>query len=276
MLAQLQFLGIWDIVMAIVDIAVVAYVLYRVLVLIRGTRAVQLIKGVILLLILVTASRFLRLYTVNWLLGQAQVMLFVALPIVFQPELRRALEQLGRGRLFAHSFLIMGDEEWNRLINEVVLAVRTLARHKLGALIVIERETGLNEVVETGTRVDGLVSADLLINVFVPNTPLHDGAVVVRGDRILAASCYLPLTENPDVDRAIGTRHRAAIGITEHSDCVSVVVSEETGIISIANAGKLVRYLDEKALREMLTSLCAPSRQTGGIHLGLGGGRNHG
>lgn len=262
--------------MAIVDIAVVAYVLYRVLVLIRGTRAVQLIKGVILLLILVTASRFLRLYTVNWLLEQAQVMLLVALPIVFQPELRRALEQLGRGRLFARSFLIMGEEEWARVINEIVLAAETLASHKLGALIVIERETGLNEVVETGTRLESLVSADLLINLFVPNTPLHDGAVIIRGDRILAAGCFLPLTENPDIDRAIGTRHRAAIGITEHSDCVSVVVSEETGIISLANAGKLGRYFDEKTLREMLTALCAPSHQPGGFHLGLGGGRAHG
>ena len=276
MLAQLQFLSIWDIVMAIVDITVVAYVLYRVLVLIRGTRAVQLIKGVILLLILVTASRFLRLYTVNWLLEQAQVMLLVALPIVFQPELRRALEQLGRGRLFARSFLIMGEEEWGRVINEIVLAAETLAQHKLGALIVIERETGLNEVVETGTRLEGLVSADLLINLFVPNTPLHDGAVIIRGDRILAAGCFLPLTENADIDRAIGTRHRAAIGITEHSDCVSVVVSEETGIISLANAGKLGRYFDEKTLREMLTALCAPSRQPGGLHFGLGGGRTNG
>lgn len=262
--------------MAIVDITVVAYVLYRVLVLIRGTRAVQLIKGVILLLILVTASRFLRLYTVNWLLEQAQVMLLVALPVVFQPELRRALEQLGRGRLFARSFLVMGEEEWGRVIKEIVEAAETLSRHKLGALIIIERETGLNEVVETGTRLEGLVSAELLINLFVPNTPLHDGAVIIRGDRILAAGCFLPLTENPDIDRAIGTRHRAAIGITEHSDCVSVVVSEETGIISLANAGKLGRYFDEKTLREMLTALCAPSRQPGGLHFGLGGGRANG
>jgi diadenylate cyclase len=271
-LAQLQFLSIWEVLMAIVDICVVAYVLYRALVLIRGTRAVQLIKGILLLLILAAASRFLRLYTVNWLLEKAQVMLLVALPIVFQPELRRALEQLGRGRLFARSFLAIGEEEWVRIIGEVATAVGTLSRHRLGALIVVERETGLNEVIENGTRIDALVSNDLLVNLFVPNTPLHDGAAVLRGDRVMAAGCFLPLTENPEVDRSVGTRHRAAIGITEHSDAVSVVVSEETGVISLANGGKLYRELDVKALREMLTTLCVPSRRAGGVRpFGLGG-----
>lgn len=248
-------LGLLDVIAAAVDIAVVSYVLYRLFVLIRGTRAVQLLKGVIVLLAVSTLSRWLRLYTVNWLLAQAQVALIVALPVVFQPELRRALEQLGRGRLFRSPPPVLGEAEFQRLVGEIIKAVQVLTRNRIGALIVLERETRLGEVLDTGTKLDGLLSSEFLVNIFIPKTPLHDGAVIVRGNRVLAAGCVLPLTENPDLSKELGTRHRAAIGITEQSDALALTVSEETGVISLANAGKLIRHLDERTLQEMLTAL---------------------
>ncbi|MHB8928784.1 MAG: diadenylate cyclase CdaA [Bacillota bacterium] len=239
---------------SIVDIVIVAYVVYRLFILIRGTRAVQLIKGVIVLVIATTISGWLHFYTINWLMRQAQVMLLVALPVVFQPELRRALEQIGRGRLFARSYMFLGDEELRKVIEQVTRAAELLAKNKTGAIIVVERATGLKDIAETGTKIDGVVSAEFLINIFVPKTPLHDGAVIVRGDRIVAAGCFLPMTERQDLERELGARHRSALGITEHSDALAVVVSEETGSISLANAGKLIRHLDPKTLTELLQS----------------------
>lgn len=260
---QLKNLTPLDLATSIIDIAIVAYVLYRLFVLIRGTRAVQLIKGIIVLLIATTVSGWFHLYTINWLMRQAQVMLIVALPIVFQPELRRALEHLGRGRLFARSLRFMGEEEVKKVIKEITRAVELMAKNKTGALIVIERETGLKEVAETGTKIDGVVSAEFLVNIFVPKTPLHDGAVIIRGDRIVAAGCFLPMTENQEVERELGARHRSAMGITEHSDALAVVVSEQTGGISLGNAGKLIRHLDPKTLAELLQSNLVPRSTIG-------------
>ena len=248
--------------LAVLDVAIVAYVLYRFFLLIRGTRAVQLINGVIILLVAWLLSDWLDLVTVNWLLQRALVMLVVALPIVFQPELRRALEQLGRGRFFPRSFQALGEQDISRLIEAISKAVGVLSRNKVGALIVLERETGLGEVIETGLQLDALVSAEFLVNIFTPNTPLHDGAVIIRGNRAVAAACFLPLTESPDVSKDFGGRHRAALGITEHSDALAVVVSEQTGAISLANAGKLIRNLDEKTLEEMLAALILPRGPT--------------
>ncbi len=246
-----------------IDILIIAYVIYRLFVWIRGTRAVQLIKGIIILVVAMIVAEWLQLYTIRWILRNLQTMLLVALPVVFQPELRRALEQIGRGRLFSQSFSAIPEEDMGKVIQEIIKAVRVLARNKIGALIVIERETGLNDYVESGIRINGVITSEFLINIFIPNTPLHDGAAIVRGDRVLAAGTFLPLTESQDLSTELGTRHRAALGITEHSDAVVVVVSEETGILSLAHAGKLTRYLDETTLKDMLHELCLPKDSTG-------------
>jgi len=259
-----------DVAIAVVDIAIVAYVVYRLLVLIRGTRAVQLIKGIIVVLVATLLSDRLNLVTVNWVLQKTLVMLVVALPIVFQPELRRALEQLGRAGFLARTLKRLGEQDVGRLVNEVVRATTILSRNRTGAIMVMERDTGLREIVETGIKVDAEVSGELLVNLFIPHTPLHDGAVVVRGSRIAAAACFLPLAESAEVGRELGSRHRAAVGITEHSDALAVVVSEETGTVSLANAGKLMRGLDEEMLRELLTSLlrARPKSAAGGPGVG--------
>ncbi|HCJ11077.1 MAG TPA: TIGR00159 family protein [Clostridiales bacterium] len=244
---------IWD----TLDIAIVAYIIYRLFLLIRGTRAVQLVKGLFVLLLVGVAARILELTTVIYILDYVQMALIVAVPVVFQPELRRALEQLGRvgrGGLFA-SAVTLPEAEVARVIDDIATACDVLGRNKIGALIVVERETGLKDIAETGTAIDGLVSSAFLINIFVPNAPLHDGAVIIRGNRVAAAGCFLPLSENPDLSRELGTRHRAAVGMTEQSDALVVVVSEETGWISLANAGKLIRHLDDATLREMLENL---------------------
>jgi len=257
---------IWD----TLDIAIVAYVLYRLFLLIRGTRAIQLVKGLMVLFAAGVVARWLELTTVVYILGYAQMALIVAVPVVFQPELRRALEQLGRGKLFAPT-LSLPETEMDEVMDEVVAACDVLGRNKIGAIIVLERETGLKDIAETGTAVEGLVSAPFLINIFVPNAPLHDGAAIIRGNRVAAAGCFLPLPEAPDLDRELGTRHRAAMGMSEQSDAVVIVVSEETGSISLANGGRLIRQLDRTTLREMLDGLMkTESSQTGGFRpLGL-------
>lgn len=239
----------------VVDVLVVAVLIYRLILQIRGTRAVQLIKGLVVLLVAATVSDWLGLYTFNWILNNIKTMVIVAIPVVFQPELRRALERLGRGKFFARPFYFLGEEDANRLLNELVRAVTTMSKVKIGALVVMERETGINDYIETGIKVDGVVSGEFLINIFMPNTPLHDGAVIIRGDRVAAAGCFLPLSEQPGLAKDLGTRHRAGLGITEHSDAVAVIVSEETGIISLAREGKLTRNLDEKTLRELLEDM---------------------
>lgn len=246
---------------AILDVAIVAYVLYKFFMLIKGTRAVQLIKGLVILMVFSTLSNWLHLQTVHWIMQKTWTMLFVALPVVFQPELRRALEQLGRGKFFAQSITTLGEEEMQQVIGEVTRAVQVLARNRMGALIIIERETGLEEHIQTGVKIDGVISAEFLVNIFIPKSPLHDGALIIRGDRVMAAGCFLPLTDDPDLSKELGTRHRAALGITEMSDAVAVVVSEETGVVSIAEEGRLTRYLDDKTLRDMLTKLLRPQVQ---------------
>lgn len=251
-----QNLTLDEMVRAVVDIGLVAYVLYRLFVLIRGTRAVQLINGIFILLVAYAVSRWLNLVTLNWLMEKALVGGLVALPIVFQPELRRALEQLGRGRLIPAAALSdLGEEDVGRVIDQVVRAVEILSRNKTGALIVMERSTKLGEYLDAGIPVDATVTWELLTNIFIPNTPLHDGALVIRGTRVLAAGVWLPLAEATLLSTELGSRHRAAIGVTEHSDAVAVVASEETGTISVAHGGRLLRNLDEKALRETLTTL---------------------
>ena len=186
---------------------------------------------------------------------QTWAVIFVALAVIFHPELRRALEQIGRGQIIPGSGSNYASGDIMKMIDEVIASVTASAKTKTGVLIIIERDTGLKDYIETGIQVDALVTEELLNNIFTRNTPLHDGAAIIRGNRLIAAACFLPLTDNPYIASALGTRHRAAIGISEVSDCISVVVSEENGIISLAREGKLVRNLDEKQLRELLSSL---------------------
>lgn len=237
---------------SIIDILIVAFVIYKVMMIIKGTRAVQLIKGLVVLILASVISEWVGFRTFGWILEQLQTVLVVALPIVFQPELRRALEQLGRGKFFARPMVMLNDEALQKMVNEVVKAVKTISQKGEGALIILERETGINDFVETGIKIDGIVSSEFLINIFIPKSPLHDGAVIIRGDRVIAASCFLPLSENPNLSKELGTRHRAALGLTEQSDAIAVIVSEETGVMSVAEEGRLTRYLDENTLKEIL------------------------
>ncbi|MDQ0190446.1 TIGR00159 family protein [Alicyclobacillus cycloheptanicus] len=249
----------------VIDILIVAFVLYRFLLLIRGTRAIPLLKGVIVILVATGLASVLHLQALSWLLNRTIYLGIFAIPVIFQPELRRALDQLGRGGIFNFSFGNARAEDVRQTIAEVVKATQVLAKNRIGALIALERTTGLTEYVETGTLVEGVASSELLINTFIPNTPLHDGAVIIRGSRLVAAACFLPLTEDRDLDKKLGTRHRAAIGLTEQSDAVTVVVSEETGQISVAVDGVLTRNLSENALTELLQSLLMP-RKTGTLN----------
>lgn len=246
------FASPWNIIRSLIDIAIVAYIFYRVLGLIQGTRAEQLLKGLFVLLVFSAVFSYLQLDMVNWLLEKLWIIFAIALPIVFQPELRRFLEQLGRGKFFPGNSSLDNTDINHFVINEIVTAVKVLAQDKIGALIVIARQTGIDEYLDSGTRMDSLVSAGLLINIFVPNTPLHDGAVIIKEGRIQSAACFLPLSSNPSIDGKLGTRHRAALGISEVSDSLSIIVSEETGAISIAKDGRLVRFLDEQSLHNIL------------------------
>ena len=247
----------------IVDILIMSYVFYRLILIIRGTRAEQLVKGLILLLLAMIISDQVGLDTLHWTLRQIMTVGLIAIPIVFQPELRRALEHLGRGKIFKSSYWSWSAQDFENMLDELTKAIPVLVKKRIGALIVIERSTGLKDWVDTGIPVEGVVTAELLVNIFFPRSPLHDGAVIIQGNQIVAAGCYLPLTEDPGLSKELGTRHRAGIGITENSDAVAIIISEETGIISVAHDGVLTRYLDDKKLRSVLTDLLAPGRGEG-------------
>lgn len=243
----IKTIGILD----VIDILVVAYFLFRIYLMLKNTRASVLVKGLLTLGAIMFISRWLNLHVISWVLEKSMTVLIVALPIVFQPELRRALEQIGRGRLFRkHGEL--DEYEVDEMVNSITSAAIVMGRRKIGALIVIEREIGLEERIETGVAIDGLISDSLLLNIFEKDTPLHDGAVIIRGNRIAAASCLLPLTEMRNLSQELGTRHRAALGISEQSDAVILVVSEETGTISLARNGTLQRYLTADDVKEFL------------------------
>lgn len=251
MLLQIQgivkTIGILD----VIDTALVAYFLYRIYLMLKHTRAAALVKGLIVLVFLMVLSRWLNLHVINWILEKLMTVVMIALPVVFQPELRRALEQIGRGRLF-HKTTELDEQELEEVIGAVTSAAVVMSQRKVGALIVFERETGLEERIETGVQIDGLVSDSLLLNIFEKDTPLHDGAVIIRGKRIVAASCLLPLTDARNLSQELGTRHRAALGISEQSDAIVLVVSEETGTISVAKNGELFRYLQADDVKELL------------------------
>ncbi len=239
----------------IIDILLVALVIYAIFRFLRETRAQQLMRGIVLIFIFNGLAGWWRLYTINWILNGAITMGVFALMIVFQPELRRGLEYLGRGNIFRQSLMELRGESVTHTVDELMHAISSLSRQQIGALIVLERRTGLSDVIETGTRMEAMLTSELLINIFIPGTPLHDGAVVIKEDKIRAASCFLPLTDDNKLERSLGTRHRAAIGMSERSDALTIVVSEETGDVSYAEDGKLSRYVDEVILREKLMSI---------------------
>lgn len=247
---------------SVLDILIVAVIIYGLLSLFRGTSAFSALYGIGLLLIAVAVVNSLPgLVMLNWLLRNLLPLLSFGLIVVFQPEIRRAMERIGRVRSLLRRPLSPGDHEsLERAHAEIARACRRLSERRYGALIVVERETGLHEYTDSGVQVDAVVSAELLLTLFFPNSPLHDAAVIVHGDRVVAAGCVMPLSESP-LDSSMGTRHRAGLGITELTDALSIVVSEETGIISLMNNGRMVRHLDEGKLRKVLGVLCAPSSQ---------------
>ena len=240
---------------AFIDISIVAWVVYKIIILVRETRAWQLIKGILLLLLATELTNVIGLKTINYLLKNMMQFLAIGGIVLFQPELRRALEKIGRNRF--KDLLNFEEADSARIkttavIEEIVKACTDLSSKYIGALIVIERETKIGEIINTGTQVDSHVSSELIKNIFVPDTPLHDGAIVIRNNRIKAAACFLPLTENTNLSKELGTRHRAALGITEVSDSIAVVVSEESGKISFALNGGLTRNLTTDTLRKAL------------------------
>lgn len=247
MLEALRDIRLWD----VLDILIVSFILYRVFLLIKGTRAVQMVFGLGILLLALIFSRWAGLYTLNWLVQSFMSQVVLVILVLFQPELRRALAHMGQNTLFSS----LSPIESSKFLDEIVKAAVSLANRRIGALIVLERETDLRNIIDMGTPLEARVSKELLLSIFHPTSPLHDGAVVVQEGRIAAAGCFLPLSMSPTVAKELGTRHRAAIGLTEETDSVVIVVSEETGTISMVQAGKLDRDLDAVTLRRALTGI---------------------
>ena len=238
-----------------IDMLIIAYIFYKMLMFIKDTRAEQLFKGVIMLLVATQLSGMLKLHTLYWILVKILEVGFILPFIIFQPELRAGLEHIGRNT----SIIKFGghgdsdiDKDQDLVIAEMVDALYDLASRKIGALVVLEGKTKINEIVDTGTKIEGRVTKQLLCNIFIPNTPLHDGAVVVRDKKIKSAACILPLTQRKDISKELGTRHRAAIGVSEMSDCLTLVVSEETGSVSITRSGKIYRDVTRERLTNIL------------------------
>jgi len=232
-----------------IEIGIIWFVFYYVLISIRGTRAIQVLKGLMVLFIAFFISQLLSLTTINWLLTKIFAISVIALLIIFQPELRRGLAHLGKNRFLA---IFSRTEE---TINEIVKAAVRLSKRKIGALIAIEREIGLKIYIESGVSMDSKVSNELIQTIFMPHTPLHDGGIIIQEQRIAAAGCLFPLTQNPSISKTMGTRHRAAIGLTEETDAICVIVSEETGAASVAVGGKLTRNLEFPNLKKVLRNL---------------------
>jgi diadenylate cyclase len=253
--------SIWRHVLDLIDIGLVAFFLYRMFLLIRGTQAVQLMVGVLLLGLVGLLANLLDLRLLSWIFRNAAPAILIGIIVLFQPEIRRALDQVGRigfiGRPLAHYNL----QIFNRMIDEVIRATTKLTQRFTGALIVFEKETGLENYANSGIRINGELTAEFLEAIFFPNSPLHDGAVIVRGNQILAAGCVLPLAEEGTVRERMGTRHRAGLGLSMQTDAVVLILSEELGQIAVAHEGKLLRNLDPDRLRQVLGSLLQPRPQ---------------
>lgn len=249
----------------LIDIVIVAFLLYKMFGFIRETRAQQLFRGILLIVAVFIISEVFDLSLLNWLMTRFLTVGLIAVVILFQPEIRRALEQLGRRGVLRSQFKDMDKESAYATVHMLVDAVDDFSSTKTGALIAIERETMLNDIIETGVVIDSEISVRLLGNLFYEGSPLHDGAVIIRGDRILAASCVLPLTSRTSIGKNLGTRHRAGVGLSEVSDAFIIIVSEETGAISVASNGVLRRFLDLKTLEKMLLDIYIPSGESNDI-----------
>lgn len=249
----------------LIEVIIIAFLVYELLLWIMNTKAWTLLKGIIVILIFTLISAVLRLTTILWILERISTIAVITLIVIFQPELRKALEQLG-SRNFVTGILNLDDDKTRTTlsgtdIEQIVKATMEMAKQKTGALMVIERSVLLKEIENTGIEINGLISSGLIINIFEKNTPLHDGAVMIRGNRIIAATCYLPLSENMSISKDLGTRHRAALGVSEVSDSITIVVSEETGRITVAQDGKLKRMPDAETLKKTLMSVIADEEE---------------
>lgn len=252
LLNQFSFIQITD----MIDILILAYVIYKGLRFIRDTKTIQLLKGIVILVVIMQVSYFANLHAVYYLLANAMQLGLIAILIMFQPELRRGLEHLGRQGVSKRlNFDNYGENKTEEIIKETVDACRSMSKSRIGALIVFERKEKLGTIIETGVNINADVSSGLIVNIFIPKTPLHDGAMVIRNDKISAAACFLPLTQKQTLSKELGTRHRAGIGLSEETDAAVVIVSEETGKISVALEGDLITNLTPEALEDRLMSL---------------------
>ena len=250
---SLPSLGVTD----ILEIALISFFIYQFMVWIKFTRAYTLLKGILMVLLFILFAYVLKMNTILWIIKNLSTILLTSVVVIFQPELRKMLEQLGQKKIIASIIPFDSGKEvkerfTDKTVNELIKACFDMAEVKTGALIVIEQDIRLDEYVRTGINVDAILTSQLLINIFEHNTPLHDGAVIVRGDRIVAATCYLPLSDNMELSKQLGTRHRAGVGISEVSDSLTIIVSEETGQVSVAQNGKLMRNIGSSQLREVL------------------------
>ena len=258
----------------ILEIVIISFVVYEILYWVKNTRAWTVLKGLVVICLFALVAAVLHLTTILWILENITGIAVTALLIIFQPELRKALEQLGSQKIIS-SILSFDDGKVERgftekTVNELVRATFEMAKVKTGALMVIERNTSLKEIERTGIEINGLVTSQLLINIFEHNTPLHDGAVVIRGNRVAAATCYLPLSDNMTISKDLGTRHRAAVGASEVTDSLTIVVSEETGRVSVAEGGALTRIADAESLRKILAQVEKPAEESGRFKLWKG------
>lgn len=249
-----------DYLINIIDILVVWYLVYKLIMLIRGTKAVQLLKGVAVFIVIRIMSEIIGLHTLSWLMNQVIMYGVIAAVVIFQPEVRRGLERLGRSSLFRTTRFEQQEDE--KMILAFDKAIQYMSRRKIGALITVERNTGLDEYIETGINLDADISGELLINIFIPNTPLHDGAVIVKQGKIAAASAYLPLSESNLIPKEYGTRHRAAVGISEVSDALTIIVSEETGDVSLTVNNNLIPRLSQEEYLKILRAELVPKEET--------------
>ena len=253
----------------LIEVVIIAIIVYELMLWIKNTRAWTLLKGIIVILLFTLFAAILRLDTILWILERISTVALLAMVIIFQPERRKALEQLGSQNIVTNIFTMSSDNKYSGVmnehsINEIVYATFYMAKKKTGALMTIEQNESLHDIEKTGIEINGLISSGLIINIFEKNTPLHDGAVVIRGNEVAAATCYLPLSENLSISKDLGTRHRAAIGVSETTDSLTIVVSEETGRVSVAEGGKLTRVPDQESLRRILTALVT-AEESGGF-----------
>ncbi|KRL37282.1 diadenylate cyclase CdaA [Liquorilactobacillus uvarum] len=251
----------WKNAINILDILVVWYVIYKLMMLLKGTKAVQLFKGVIMIVIIKFVSWYVGLETVSWIMNQVINWGIIAIIVIFQPEIRRGLEHLGRGSLFLHNK--KQNEDGKKMIAALDQAIKYMSKRRIGALITIQMNTGLEDYIETGIRLDADITGALLINIFIPNTPLHDGAVIIKNNKIAVAAAYLPLSESNLIPKALGTRHRAAVGISEVTDALTIVVSEETGGVTITKNNELLRDLTREDYIKLLEKELIISPESG-------------